>query len=363
MSLVASCRHRLTRARPRSNRDRAIDEWSLIESGGLKQRFAYIDRTKGLAILLVVLGHLIARNSPPGPGTEVYLLVKEYIYVFHMPLFLAVSGLVYGLNWRPQATVAGDLADSRRRVLRLLPAYLIVGLLVFAGKLAFQAVSPAVDNRVDGAGELLTLVLQPTASFCSFLWYIYALSMLYVAFPLAFRAVRGRLVWLLPVTIAFWWLPTGRWFAWDLLQVLTVFFVIGVIAGRHHDATRQWLSMLWLPALVVFIVLMSAGVYDEPAVGAITAALSIVALPGLMQATEHWRLGLFDILGRYTLIIYLTNTIFIGLVKVASFHLGLWNATHFPAIAVVMTVVAIGGAILLKRHLLPLAPPLDRITT
>jgi hypothetical protein len=32
-------------------------------------------------------------------------------------------------------------------------------------------------------------------------------------------------------------------------------------------------------------------------------------------------------------------------------------------IAVVMTVVAIGGAILLKRHLLPLVPALDRITT
>jgi hypothetical protein len=28
-----------------------------------------------------------------------------------------------------------------------------------------------------------------------------------------------------------------------------------------------------------------------------------------------------------------------------------------------MTLVAIGGAMLLKRHFLPLVPPLDRITT
>ena len=329
----------------------------------LKQRFSYIDRTKGLAILLVVLGHLIARNSPPGAGNEVYLLIKQGIYAFHMPLFMAVSGLVYGLSWRPGVTIAYDLMDARRRVLRLLPAYFLTGLLVFVGKLVFQSFTPAVDNRVDSATELLTLLLRPTDSFCAFLWYIYALAILYAAFPLAFRAVQGRIVWLLPVTIAFWWLPTGRWFAWDLLQVLSLFFVIGVIAGRHHDETQRWLGLLWLPALIGFSALLLAGAYDDPVAHWTTAALSIVALPGLMRAAEPWHLSLFETLGRYTLTIYLTNTIFIGLIKVVSFHLGLWNAADFSVVAVLMTVVAIGGAILLKRHLLPWAPPLDRITT
>ena len=58
-----------------------------------------------------------------------------------------------------------------------------------------------------------------------------------------------------------------------------------------------------------------------------------------------------------------TNTAFIGLVKVTSFQLGFWHASQFPMIAVVMTVVAISGAVLMKRYLLPLVPPLDRITT
>jgi fucose 4-O-acetylase-like acetyltransferase len=330
----------------------------------LKQRFVYIDRTKGLAILLVVVGHLIARRPPPGPGIEWYVLTKEAIYAFHMPLFVTVSGLVYGLNWRPAATILGDLADARRRAMRLLPAYLLAGLAVFIGKLVFQSFTPAVDNQVgDGATELLTLVLQPTASFCAFLWYIYALVILYLAFPPAFRAVRGRLAWLLPVTIGFWWLPSSEWFAWNLLKDLCLFFVIGVIAGRHHEITLRWLERLWLPALPAFVALLPGGALDEEAARWGAAALSIVALPGLMRATESWKLGVFEMMGRYTLIIYLTNTVFIGLVKVASFQLGLWHAAHFPAIAVVMTLVAIGGAIALKRHLLPLVPTLDRITT
>jgi fucose 4-O-acetylase-like acetyltransferase len=329
----------------------------------LKQRFIYIDRTKGVAILLVVLGHLIARETPPGRGVEWYLFLKDAIYAFHMPLFMAVSGLVYGLSWRPGATLVDDLADTRHRVLRLLPAYLLFGLLVFAGKLTFQAFTPAVDNEVDGATELLTLVSQPTESFSVFLWYIYALAVLYIVFPLAFRAVRGWVVWLLPVTLAFWWLPTSPWFGWDLLQEFSLFFVIGVIAGHHHEAAQRWMGRLWLPALVPFIALLPAAAYDYQAAAWAAAALSIVALPGLMRATEQWQLGFFETLGRYTFIIYLTNTIFIGLVKVASFHLGFWHASHFPLVAVAMAAAAIGGSILLKRHLLPLVPPLDRITT
>jgi hypothetical protein len=82
-----------------------------------------------------------------------------------------------------------------------------------------------------------------------------------------------------------------------------------------------------------------------------------------MRRTESWNLGVFGTMGRYTLILYLTDTVFIGPVKVASFQLGLWHASYFPMIAVVMTLVAIGGAISLKRHLLPLVRALDRIAT
>lgn len=343
--------------------ERGVSSGGASSRDGLRQRLTYIDRTKGLAILLVVIGHLIARGTPPGPGIEWFVLVKEAIYAFHMPLFMAVSGFVYGLRWRPGATMWDDLADARPRVMRLAPAYLSVGLLVFAGKLLFQSFTPAVDNRVDGAGELLTLLSQPTASFCAFLWYIYALALLYVAFPLAFRAVRGRVPWLVVIAMGFWWLPTSPWFAWDVLHVLSFFFLIGVIAGRHPEAARRWLERLWLPALVPFCLLLPAGAHEGSAARWIAAALSIVALPGLMQASEPLRLGLLETMGRYTFIIYLTNTIFIGLVKVASYHLGIWQASHFPLIAVVMVVVAIGGAVLLKRHLLPLVPALDRMTS
>jgi len=328
-----------------------------------RQRFTYIDRTKGLAIALVVLGHLVAREMPPGDGGQWYLVLKDAIYAFHMPLFMAVSGLVYGLSWQPSPTWQDDLRDTRRRVARLLPAYLLFGALIFVGKWTFQHLTGAVDNPVRGIEDFGRLLLQPGISFTSFLWYIYALSLLYLLFPLAFRLVKGRVWVLLAVSAWFWLLPSGTWLAWDRLQTLAPFFLLGVWAGRHHERTLQVLRSLWLPALLGFAVLLPLASYGPPGFRWALATVSVLGLPGLLLRTERLPLSKLETLGAYTLIIYLTNTIIIGLMKVAAVKTGLWQSNYLLPLAGAMWIAATVGPIWLKRYLLPKIPPLDRITS
>jgi uncharacterized membrane protein YcfT len=45
-----------------------------------------LDRAKGIAILLVVLGHVSA--GPPPAGVEWYEPFRYAVYRFHMPFFL-----------------------------------------------------------------------------------------------------------------------------------------------------------------------------------------------------------------------------------------------------------------------------------
>ena len=52
-----------------------------------KNRLDYIDRAKGILIILVVIGH-IWQSGP----------VFNTIYVFHMPAFFVISGLLLGLR-------------------------------------------------------------------------------------------------------------------------------------------------------------------------------------------------------------------------------------------------------------------------
>lgn len=55
-----------------------------------KTRLDYVDYMRGIAILLVVIGHLIQTNDIYYAHNHVF----EFIYSFHMPLFFAISGYI-----------------------------------------------------------------------------------------------------------------------------------------------------------------------------------------------------------------------------------------------------------------------------
>jgi len=58
------------------------------------ERLYDMDRLKGIAIFLVVLGHIVARGGIP-EGADWFMLLKEYVYKFHMPLFMFTSGAIF----------------------------------------------------------------------------------------------------------------------------------------------------------------------------------------------------------------------------------------------------------------------------
>lgn len=63
----------------------------------MRQRILYLDSVKGIAIFLVVLGHVLAWQYPNGnfAGESGRFLLWHIIYAFHMPLFMFCSGLFH----------------------------------------------------------------------------------------------------------------------------------------------------------------------------------------------------------------------------------------------------------------------------
>lgn len=53
------------------------------------KRLEYVDIMRGIAITLVVAGHVIQFNGIPTNNPTF-----EFIYSFHMPLFFAISGYI-----------------------------------------------------------------------------------------------------------------------------------------------------------------------------------------------------------------------------------------------------------------------------
>lgn len=99
----------------------------------MKERLGYIDAIKGVAIFLMVMGHVLAWTYAPdfeavknsGPYSATFWW--RVIYAFHMPLFFCVSGFLFGGVKNVSFSEGGQLIWKRVRSL-LIP-FLCVGLL------------------------------------------------------------------------------------------------------------------------------------------------------------------------------------------------------------------------------------------
>lgn len=85
-----------------------------------KKKNAFIDYVKGIAILLVLVGHCIQYGSGADfleNGEYWNNIVMKVIYSFHMPLFIAVSGYLFWFSVKNH----GMVNSIKSRIVRLVP--------------------------------------------------------------------------------------------------------------------------------------------------------------------------------------------------------------------------------------------------
>ena len=115
----------------------------------MKERILYLDNLKGFAILLVVMGHCLQGS---GGSNEILF---NFIYAFHMPLFMAISGYFgykLGVNFL--------IATKKRFVRLLIPYFFMGGALLFIHK-----------------SSPITLITDPD-SYLWFLWDLFFISLM-----------------------------------------------------------------------------------------------------------------------------------------------------------------------------------------
>lgn len=178
------------------------------------ERLFDLDAARGLAIILVVVGHIVARGDVPS-GNEWYAVLQKLIYRFHMPLFMVLAGITFALSLPPLSTWRKVAEFSARRIARLLVPYVILGVVVLVGKLVSGRVLH-VDNPPAGSvDDVLRILLRPASSVAGFLWFIYVLALYLLFVPALFRIIGRRPVPLFLAGLAIAWLPMPKLFMLD----------------------------------------------------------------------------------------------------------------------------------------------------
>lgn len=321
-----------------------------------------LDRAKGLAILLVVFGHIVARADPA--GVNWYEPLRRAVYAFHMPFFLYLSGMAAALSgaaFAPPASWPGFIASRARR---LLVPFFGLGLAILAAKLAaanIMFVDNAPANLAAGLdGLFYHTALSPARS----IWYAFVLFAFSAAAPPLWHA--GGLRLLLGATALAYCLPCPPILYADELGRYFIFFAIGVAAGAA-PGWMPWADRHWRHLGLAFIALLVCiawfgDIISFPVTLLFTGALSMPVLHGFVRTLPETPARIFLYLGRYSFMIYLFNTLFIGLAKGLLLRLTSWNGAHFLPFAAALAFAGTLGPVALKQLAFRRAPILDRLT-
>lgn len=139
------------------------------------QRINYIDIAKCVAILCVVIGHVLCYDLYGFDFAWKKSSLMRFIYSFHMPLFIFLSGLV-SVTIMERKFFMNDIV---KRMHTLLVPFAIVGgiySLCINGNFQFL-----FDDMKDGY------------------WYLWVLFAFYLfSYPLAFGGANGNMLYYLP---------------------------------------------------------------------------------------------------------------------------------------------------------------------
>ncbi|MGK5549991.1 acyltransferase family protein [Actinomadura kijaniata] len=183
-----------------------------------RERDPFFDNAKFLAIILVVVGHAIAGLMKVPLAKGLYL----YIYMFHMPLFIVVTGYL-SRNW----TFSGSKA--RRLITTVGVPYVV-----------FETAYSTYDWLV-GRNTLEISLLKPYY----LTWFLCALFMWRLSTP-----VWQQIRWPLAVAVAFSLLSymsdLGGTFNIHRVIGLLPFYVLGLLLRPEHFEVVKRPSSRWI---------------------------------------------------------------------------------------------------------------------
>lgn len=229
-------------------------------------RETWIDRWKGILILLVVLGHVAGggENLWQGGGSSVLGVVREIIYAFHMPAFFFLAGMCWRLK-------GGWTEFLEKKTFRLLVPYVVFAVLSWV---VFDAVYGTWreagwqflsivhgGNWPDGAGFKCNSVL----------WFPPVMFVVLVLYRVIAENIGSKvilckcaiclLLWFMRVLCYRYrvlFLPGGV----DLALWYLPYLIIGTMVGGSLRNAKAW--KLGAIALVAFVGIWIVRMYSSP---------------------------------------------------------------------------------------------------
>ncbi len=254
----------------------------------LSSRLDYVDRAKGVMILLVIVGHICQYDFCRGKDEPLF----RFIYSFHMPLFFLLSGYVMGVS-RQKLQSQPFRTWLWRKVQTLLIPFVIWGLFIY------RYIDPIGKSPLD-VEALRQLIVIPYHNGAWFLISLFCVQM--VCYPV-FR-YNKYYVWCVPLLF----LAIGSWLGGSFFYCNPhhyLSFLAGYLIFKYKD--RIFCADVATTALLAFV--LAEIVYPHPLICTISAGITLlfVCQHLCVGGGKTWLANQINTIGRNTMVVYLLH--------------------------------------------------------
>ena len=283
-----------------------------------KNKIEFIAAARCIGILLVVFGHSYPFDVYISPSLW---KIKDFIYTFHMPLFLFLSGYLVTHNTRPTGSYIG------RRAVRLLVPYFALSIIAFVPKVLIQRfLNDSVELSV---WYLIKTELIPRDNVWGHFWYIPVVFSLCCLGVLILKFMQKHRVagWtVLTVSYLLLFLPRATdWFALEDLRKTSFYFVLGMVLALWDPDARVVSNRCWLLTFPVAIILFRT--VNTTLTNSMIACLMIGFVLHVGTLVPSYKFNLFAAIEKNSFTIFLLSWPAQAVVEVACNKL-----LHFPVL-------------------------------
>jgi hypothetical protein len=195
-------------------------------------------------------------------------------------------------------------------------------------------------------------------------WYIAVLFVYCGITPVMLKLSQGRLWPLLLIAVVLHCLTVPQIAYMNRVAYFFVYFLIGCAVGKYRAQAMDWIGKtLPLSGAVFSISLVLATMQVAPDLtGEICALSSLAFIHGLTRTDWLDRSDALMWFGKFSFVIYLFNTLTIGLVKGVLLKVAPWDGINFLAFFPILLLSGVIGPVLLKKILLDRVSLLARLT-
>lgn len=273
----------------------------------IKQKNLTIETLRGLAILLVVVGHVI--GSAPDGGMKIdFPSPWRYLYLWinyiQMPLFTAIAGWVYALKPIDDSIETFIFSKFKRLIVPMISVATIYFLL--------QYFTPGTNNKEE-LSSIWQIYLFPYTIF----WYLQALFLIFIAV-----AIFEKLAWM--KSMLSWSMVLGGAYLIYISQITVVaghssnffsfegtmnqlpFFIAGIGIQRFGYELFKFKYIYLTLSIIGLCVLQIRWFYPDFYPQLYKCLLPIWLVPTLIIAlNQHFTSRIFVYLGAYAYSVYL----------------------------------------------------------